>query len=119
MYVSLSSIFSRAFDPVVRSLPTLDDNYPDPTAYQWTFTGSNENKCVEFFEKDYGRTGIIKLDFYYAIGTARTILDHPTKGEKRLYGKKKTLRPNVYRNILLNPKVHTDGYYRKKARQVT
>jgi hypothetical protein len=94
------------------------DCYPDPTAYQWTFTGSNEKKCIEYFEKDYGRIGIIKLDFYYAIGTARTILEHPSKGEKRLFGKRKTLRPALYRKILQEPKTHTDRYYRKKSRQV-
>ena len=94
------------------------DSYPDPTAYQWTFTGSNEIKGIEYFEKDYGRIGIIKLDFYYAIGTARTILEHPVKGEMRLFGKKKTLRPTLYRKILLDPKTHTDRHYRKKAKQV-
>jgi hypothetical protein len=94
------------------------DSYPDATAYQWAFTGSNEKKGVEYFEKDYGRIGIIKLDFYYAIGTARTILEHPSKGEKRLFGKRKTLRPALFRKILQDPKTHTDRYYRKKARQV-
>lgn len=94
------------------------DNYPDPTAYQWTFTGSDEISGVEYFEKDYGRIGIIKLDFYYAIGTARTILEHPVKGEKRLLGKQKSMRPNMYRKLLLDPKTHTDRFYRKKSKQV-
>lgn len=84
------------------------DNYPDPAAYRWSFTGSSETNCVEFFEKDYGKTGVIQLDFYYTKGTVRTVLKHPKKGKKQLYSGGKKIGPTLYKKILMDPRTHID-----------
>jgi hypothetical protein len=92
------------------------DDYPDPTSFQWTFTGSCEIGCVEFFEKDFARLGVVKLDFFYAKGKLRTVLDHPKKGKRRLFAKGKKLAPKLYRKILLDPRTHTDKRYHKRRK---
>jgi hypothetical protein len=92
------------------------DKFPDPTAFQWTFTGSCESSCVEFFEKDYAKVGVVKLDFYYTEGTLRTVLEHRRKGEKELFGKKGELKPKTYRKILQYPRKCTDEQYQKNRR---
>jgi hypothetical protein len=54
--------------------------YPDPTEFNWTFTGSNEVSRVEFFERwerPQDGAGLLKLDFFYTTGTLKTSLDHP------------------------------------------
>jgi hypothetical protein len=91
------------------------DDYPDPTVYQWSFTGSsscgssssndNDNHNdenynysyntieeetdiypIEYFEKDFGNEiGIIQLDFYYTIGMIQTYLIHPYDGRIDLF----------------------------------
>jgi hypothetical protein len=94
------------------------DFYPDPTVFQWTFTGSCESKCVEYFEKDFARLGVIKLDFYYSRGTVKTTLEHPTKGEKRLFGKGiQKVSSKLYKKIVQDPRTHTDRRYRKDREQ--
>ena len=84
--------------------------YPDPTTYGWTFTGSNESSRVEFFEKITGdSSSLVKLDWYYTTATIKTSLDHPRQGRKQLFGAKVT--PEVYRQILENPRAHTNVRY--------
>jgi len=81
------------------------DEYPDPTIFQWEFTGSDEIEAVEFFQKDYGtKLGIIKLDFFYAQGTIRTILDHRKKGLRPLFVKNDQITSKLYRKILQDPR---------------
>jgi len=86
-------------------------HYPDPTTYGWTFTGSAENSSVEFFEKKLN-IGIMKLDWYYTTATVKTTLDHPTLGRNALY--RNTVTPELYREILVNPRVHTNCGYRDR-----
>lgn len=85
--------------------------YPDPTEFGWTFTGSWKN--VEFFEKDG-----VKLDWYFTTATIKTSLDHPKKGKTQLFGSRVT--PDTYLEILLNPRAHTNVRYqeRKPTRQL-
>lgn len=81
------------------------DDYPDPTVYQWEFTGSNESDGVEFFEKDYGtKLGIVKLDFFFANGKIRTLLDHRKKGLRPLFVKNDKISSKLYRKILQDPR---------------
>ncbi len=92
------------------------DNYPDPTAFQWQFTGSCETSCVEFFEKDFGsRLGVVKLDFFYAKGKVRTILEHPRKGTRSLFTKDNKISSNLYRKILLDPRGHAQKSSKKQV----
>ena len=54
--------------------------YPDPTEFNWTFTGSNELSRVEFFERrerPQDGAGLLKLDFFYTTGMLKTSLDYP------------------------------------------
>ncbi len=83
--------------------------FPDPTAYGWTFTGSSEKSRVEFFEKEMN-LGLIKLDFYYTTGTVKTTLVHPTTGANSLF--RNTVTPEIYIQILQNPRSHTNRGYR-------
>jgi hypothetical protein len=81
------------------------DDYPDPTVFMWDFTGSNELDAVEFFEKDYGaKLGVVKLDFFYAKGKIRTILDHKTKGLRPLFVKNEKISSKLYSKILQDPR---------------
>eukprot|EP00934_Nitzschia_sp_Nitz4_P007323 Nitzschia sp. Nitz4//scaffold81_size91200//34291//35118//NITZ4_004984-RA/size91200-processed-gene-0.122-mRNA-1//-1//CDS//3329558704//7313//frame0 len=90
------------------------DEFPDPTAFQWTFTGSCEDACIEFFEKDFGpRMGVVKLDFNYAKGKVRVVLDHRKKGVKALFTKDKRITPRLFRVILLDPM----GNKKKKSKK--
>lgn len=92
------------------------DIYPDPTSFQWSFTGSCEGACVEFFEKDFGtRLGVVKLDFFYTKGKVRTILDHRKKGVLPLFTKDKKISSKLYRNILLDPRSHAQKSARKQV----
>jgi hypothetical protein len=84
--------------------------YPDPTEFGWTFTGSHNN-TVEFFENDDG----VKLDWYFTTGTIKTSLDHPRKGRTQLFGAR--VAPNTYLDILLNPRAHTNKRYYNKQQQ--
>jgi len=93
------------------------DDYPDPTVYQWSFTGSSrgirddddddtENQHndkvpllypIEYFEKDFGKAiGIIQLDFYYTIGTLQTYLVHYQKGTTDLFTPTTTTTPKGF-----------------------
>jgi hypothetical protein len=92
------------------------DVYPDPTSFQWAFTGSCEAACVEFFEKDFGtRLGVVRLDFFYAKGKIRTILEHRKKGVRPLFTKDKKISSKLYRKILLDPRGHAQKSARKQV----
>jgi hypothetical protein len=80
-------------------------DYPDPTEFGWTFTGSW--KMVEFFEKEN-----VKLDWYFTTATVKTSMDHPAQGKTQMFRKK--VSPAVYRRILENPRVHTDQGYQRR-----
>jgi hypothetical protein len=85
------------------------NDYPDATEFGWTFTGSHEESRVEFFERD----GIIKLDWYYTTATVKTSLDHPKQGRTQLFASQVT--PELYLQILLEPRAHTGQRYHTKA----
>jgi len=92
-----------------RRVPIRD--YPDPTDFGWTFTGSSN--FVEFFEKDG-----VKLDWFFTSATLKTSLDHPFQGKTQMF--RKNVNPEQFREILMNPRAHTDkGYQRKKNRKPT
>jgi hypothetical protein len=92
------------------------DDYPDPAAFQWNFTGSGEDAGVEFFEKDFGpKRGVVKLDFYYARAKVRTILVHRKKGTIPLFTKDKKISSKLYRKILLDPHGHAQKSSRKQV----
>lgn len=88
------------------------NEYPDPSAYGWTFTGSSETSRVEFFEKNVN-LGIVKLDFYYTTATLKTTLVHPSTGRNCLF--RNTVTPDIYVQILMNPRSHTSRGYRSKS----
>jgi hypothetical protein len=93
------------------------DEYPDPTVFQWTFTGSSKSQAIEYFEKDFGNElGLVKLDFFYTRGTVRTILVHPIKGERLLFWKaSERISPQSYRKILKDPRSHNNRRYKKQS----
>ena len=114
------------------------DDYPDPTAFQWEFTGEGVIECggegeaavgpypVEYFEKDFGKQiGIVRLDFYYSIGTVTTtsIGDGISGGgyykPRELFssfegGRRRKISGRSYRNILKDPRSYTNERYHKK-----
>ena len=116
------------------------DDYPDPTVYQWSFTGCNTGAedvvlddgsrvvyPIEYFEKDFGKTiGIIQLDFYYTIGTLSTYLIHPRHGTRDLFTAPHTqssqgrlpkrLSQESYRKILKDPRTYTNTRYKKQTK---
>ncbi|OEU10926.1 hypothetical protein FRACYDRAFT_246801 [Fragilariopsis cylindrus CCMP1102] len=118
------------------------DDYPDPTVYQWSFTGSSSNENendenqnynnveveeeisfypIEYFEKDFGNEiGIIQLDFYYTIGMIQTYLVHPYDGRTDLFTTRSTpkkLSTDSYRKILKDPRSYNNERYKKKQQQ--
>jgi len=105
------------------------EGFPDATEYDWIFTGSNPTSSVEFFEKqvlmeDVGNSHssnplrLVKLDWYYTTATIKTSMDHPRQGKTQLFAKA-GVTPDVYVQILENPRVHTDvqRYQRKQQQQ--
>jgi len=106
------------------------DDYPDPTVFQWSFTGSNtgsnydENNTlppVEYFEKDFGKeVGVIQLDFYYTIGTVQTTIVDAIRGTIcELFTKSiHKMSPQSYRKILKDPRSYNNERYKKGAKQV-
>jgi hypothetical protein len=81
--------------------------YNDPTAFGWKLTGSNQNSRVEFFEKRLEEI-LVKLDWYYTTATIKTSMDHPTKGKTQLFASGGSVSPEIYMQILKNPRVHTN-----------
>ena len=99
------------------------DDYPDPTAYQWSFTGSNNDDNslippVEYFEKDFGKEiGVIRLDFYYTIGTVQTTIVDSVRGIIRQLFTKSQQKMSLqsYRKILKDPRAYNNDRYKKGA----
>lgn len=97
------------------------DDYPDPTVFQWSFTGSSidENDAVapiEYFEKDFGKeVGVIRLDFYYTIGTVQTSIVDPIRGTiSELFTKSQhKMSQQSYRKILKDPRSYNNERYKK------
>lgn len=83
------------------------EGYPDATSFGWTFTGSNPTSHVEFFERMEDMT-LVKLDFYYTTGTVKTSMDHPRQGKTQMFASQDQITPELYMEILQNPRVHTD-----------
>lgn len=101
------------------------DKYPDPTNFNWIFTGSCDASFVEFYEMTTEDGSLVKLDFYYTTGSVKTSMDHPTQGPTQLFGHNQNNRnqsrgltvsitPEIYRDILKNPRVHTDVRYQTR-----
>jgi len=89
--------------------------FPDATEYGWTFTGSADN-VVEFFQKTMMDGTLVKLDFYFTTGTVKTSLKHPTQGKTQMFAKER-VTPDLYVQILKNPRVHTGSRYKNKPKQ--
>jgi hypothetical protein len=92
------------------------DEYPDPTAFQWKFTGSSKSRPVEYFEKDFGpQVGVVLLDMYYTTGTVQTTLLHPTRGDERVLfsnDNNSRISTHSYRKILKEPCSHNNRRYK-------
>ncbi|KAG7370068.1 hypothetical protein IV203_027814 [Nitzschia inconspicua] len=94
------------------------DEYPDPTAFQWKFTGSSKSKPVEYFEKDFGpEVGVVLLDMYYTTGTVKTVLIHSNCGariEQRVLfsNDQPTISTQSFRKILKDPCSHNNRRYK-------
>jgi hypothetical protein len=101
------------------------EDYPDPVAFGWTFTGSWES--VEFFERmvvsshpsdqennTNNKSKLIKLDWYFTTATVKTSLDHPVQGKTQLFAKE--CSPKLYTQVLTNPRTHTGKRYQRKPR---
>jgi hypothetical protein len=93
--------------PAARRIPNL----PDATVYDWSFTGSTDT--CEFFEKTFSY-GLVKLDFYFTTGTIKTSLNHPTKGRTQLFANRDAITPELYTEILLDPRAHTNVRYQTR-----
>jgi hypothetical protein len=53
---------------------------------------------------------------YYARGTVKTTLVHPTKGERILFSNNaESISSNSYRKILKNPRSYTNRRYKPAA----
>lgn len=89
--------------------------FVDATVFGWLFTGSADN-VVEFFEKIVDDTMLVKLDFYFTTGTVKTSMEHPTQGKTQLFAKN-NVTPELYMQILENPRVHTNIRYQRKPRK--
>ena len=85
--------------------------YPDPAEFGWRFTGSEGNR-VEFFEKDD-----VKLDWCCTTGTMKTCLEHPRQGPRQMFREGQHVSPEMYIQILLDPRTHTGvGYQTRETR---
>jgi len=89
--------------------------FPDATEYGWIFTGSADN-VVEFFQKTMMDGTLVKLDFYFTTGTVKTSLKHPNQGKTQMFAKE-GVTPDLYVQILKNPRVHTGSRYKNKTKQ--
>lgn len=89
--------------------------FPDASQYGWIFTGSNPTSSVEFFEKTFNNDySLVKLDWYYTTATIKTSLEHPQQGKNQLFAKS-GVTPELYVQLLENPRVHTDRIYQTKS----
>ena len=86
--------------------------YPEPCNYGWKFTGCDITSKKEFFEMTV-ENGLVLLDFDFMTGTVRTVLDDQTNGSIILFGKGKSLLPDVYVKILQNPHYRDTKFQRR------
>lgn len=86
--------------------------YPEPSHYGWRFTGSCETRRVEFYEREV-ENGTVLLDVDFMVGTVRTVFNHRVDGQIVLFGKGKSLLPDVYQKVLLNPLFSDRGFRRR------
>ena len=93
-------------------------DFPDPSMYGWTFTGSQEASKVEFFEKRLNDGSICKMDFYYTTATVKTTLYHPVQQRRtQLFRRCLGSDPDIYVQILKNPRYHSDLGYNRRHNQ--
>lgn len=89
--------------------------FPDASQCGWFFTGSNPALSVEFFEKTFNDdNSLVKLDWYYTTATIYTSLEHPRQGKNQVFAKS-GVTPELYVQLLENPRVHTDRRYQTKS----
>jgi hypothetical protein len=86
------------------------EKYPDPADYGWTFTGSWSNS-VEYFIKDN-----VTLDFYFTTGSLQTTLEHTSQGKMQLFISGKTVTPELFMQVLLDPVACTAQRYHTRDR---
>lgn len=91
------------------------DDYPDPTVFDFEFTGSGPS--VEFFEKDFGAMGVVRLNFYFTAGTAKTFLFHPTKGSRILFDRATRLSSQSYKKLLNDPFSYNNRCFKKRQKK--
>jgi ribosome-binding protein aMBF1 (putative translation factor) len=90
------------------------DDYPDPTVFQWKFTGSSKSRPVEYFEKDFGpEVGVVLLDMHYTTGTVKTTLIRARRGEHRVLfsNDQQRISPSSFRKILKEPCSYNNRRY--------
>jgi hypothetical protein len=84
--------------------------FADPTNFDWSFTGSSDNK-VEFFEKQVAEevppgsgmvaVSILKLDWFIQTGVAKMTLEHPMQGTIPLVDN--VMTPAMFQMALMHP----------------
>jgi hypothetical protein len=102
------------------------EEYPDPemSPFNWRYIDSCEERCVEYFEKDFdfgdtdahhhrSNSGVVKLEFYYTTGTIKAYMLNQDNNASLLSSSSllvfvkgsvsKSLSPKIYRRILMNP----------------
>jgi hypothetical protein len=85
--------------------------FPDPEDYGWLLTGSSRKMQVSFYERVVDGC-FVKLDFHYATGTIRTLLERPSLGATVLFQARGDELPAVaYQEILRNPLSHSAGNF--------
>lgn len=93
--------------------------FPDPSKFGWEFTGSSEEEKVEFYERQ-SEHGPILLNFYVTSGSIKVVLIRQEEGEImpiQLFKKGRSLLPDIYKNVLVDPIMNTDSKYRRKGTQ--
>ena len=86
--------------------------YPEPSNYGWKFTGCDVASRIEYFEMRTD-SGLVLLDLHFMTGTVRTILEDQMNGQVQLFGKGKSLLPDVYLKILQNPH-YSDARFQRR-----
>ena len=96
------------------------DDYPDPTVFGFTFTGSGSS--VEYFEKKIqtkkpNGSSVIRLNFNFTTGIAKTFLYHPTNGSSMVLFDKasKSLSSQSYKKLLTDPFSYTNRCFKRKS----
>ena len=61
---------------------------------------------------------LVKLDWYYTTATLKTSMDHPRQGKTQMFARA-GITPELYVQVLENPRVHTDAqrYQRKQPQR--